>query len=260
MRYLKIFLLNFQKVFEQRGRSAVWFFLTLINPLVLLLYWNGSNISTQWSSASRTSYYLLIVITSSLLISHVEEDVSFYDIRQGGLVSKLLKPFPYYWFQFFMEIPYRILQGIYGIIVLYIILIMFPYALKIELTPHMLALGFITCVLSYFMSYTYKLILGLTAFWIPDIWGIYQLTDVVFFIFSGNIMPLHFYPNWLKEIALFLPFAHIIYYPVLIIQGQLSLLDSIQAISFQLIWLAVLISIFKIMWHFGVRKFSGVGQ
>src|SRR6266702_2729178 len=121
MRFFKIFFLHFQDVFEQRARSFVFFLISLVNPLILILFWKGATRSssfhpTDWTFSTILSYYLFLTIASALLVSRIEDDVATQDIKQGQLAGYLLRPFPYIWKKFFEEIPQRLLQGMYAFV------------------------------------------------------------------------------------------------------------------------------------------------
>src|SRR5438034_7691914 len=127
MRYLKIFLLYSQATLQERAKCFVWFLMSLFNPLVLLLFWRGAVFATHssWNISSISSYYFLLVVLGAFFMSHVEDGVARIDIQEGNLVSYLLRPFPYLLLTFISEVPYRILQGLMGIIVLFIFLLFF---------------------------------------------------------------------------------------------------------------------------------------
>src|SRR5689334_7180600 len=106
MRYFRIFLLHFQQAFALRSRSLVWFGISLFNPVTFLIFWTGaynekSTLFAGWNLSYVSTYYFLLVIASSLLIVHIEEDISYWDIQQGGLSRYLLKPFSYVKSKFF---------------------------------------------------------------------------------------------------------------------------------------------------------------
>ena len=106
--HLKIILLHFEHIIEHRARSFVWFLLALINPLILILFWRGAsqeNIASQISLPELTAYYFFLIFGVTFLMAHVEEDVAYYDIKQGNLVRYLLRPISYYWIKFYEENP-----------------------------------------------------------------------------------------------------------------------------------------------------------
>lgn len=263
MHYFRILGLNFERVFEYRSRSLVWFILSLINPLIVLMYWYGAprdNTFVTQALPDLTSYYFLLIIANAFIISHSEEDVSIYDIKLGGLIKYLLRPFPYFLAKFIEEFPYRILQAIMGIVTFIILAVFFGSLLKISSSVSVLLLSLPIIILAHLMSFTFKMIIGILAFWVTDIWGIFNTIYVTTIVFSGTVLPLTFMPDWLNKISAFLPFSYMIYFPISSVQGQFSFVEMGKILLIQGIWLFVLVMIYKIMWREGVKKFTAVGQ
>ena len=265
MRYLKIFLLQFEHVFEQRLRAFVWFVVTFVNPLVLILFWKGALVGRQeiapgWFLTTIVSYYFLIAIVGAFLVSHIEEDISEYDIHRGELVRYLIKPFSYFWVKLFEEMPYRILQGVYGIITLILFYIFFGRFISLTSDPLTILLSIVIAILGAFISAVFKQTIGLLAFWMTDIWGLYDVLEVVHIVFCGFIVPIAFLPSFLRIIANILPFAYIVYYPAVAFIGQLSYGELLRVIGIQCIWLGGLVFIYSRVWLSGVKKFTALGQ
>ena len=262
-RYLRIFLLHLERLFEHRSRSLVWFLIPLVNSGLLLFFWKGASNSSPapgWDFSSIAAYYLMLIIASSMVMSHIEEDVGQRDIKGGGLVKYITKPFSYYWIKFSEEIPSRILQGLYGIIILFLALFFFRSSVSINFSLDTFLLAILITLMAYFMSFTFKMIVGLLAFWVLDLGGIFNLIDVIILIFAGFIAPLALLPEIIEKISNILPFAYMIYYPIISFQGKVSFLSSLNIILMQLSWLAVLVCLYFILWRKGIQKFTGVGQ
>src|SRR6478735_11104293 len=128
MRFFRIFLLYFQTVLEYRGRSFVSFLIAFLIPGTMILFWNGATQSkgSHIQFSTIASYYLLLIPIGVALTSHVEEDIAREDIQEGSLVKYLTKPFSYYWIKFYQEIPFRIIQGFFGVIAVACIALLIP--------------------------------------------------------------------------------------------------------------------------------------
>lgn len=264
-RYFKILALHFEHVFENRLRSFIWFVVTFFNPFLVILFWRGAltgnkEIAPGWNFTTLTSYYFLVVVAGAFLISHIEEDISEFDIRGGELVRYLVKPFPYYWIKLIEELPYRFLQGMYGVITLIILYLFFGRFITISHDPLTLAASILIMLFAAFISNTLKQILGLCALWVTDIRGLYEVLEVGQVIFAGFLIPIILLPAQMKTIANVLPFAYIIYYPVSAFIGQLNYVELLRVIGIQSFWLAGLIIIYGFVWRNGIKKFTAIGQ
>jgi ABC-2 type transport system permease protein len=265
MKYVRIFLLHFQEVTEFKARSFVWFLDTVIPSGILLLFWIGALASQKgniagWTLSSITSYYFLLSVMSSLLIVHIEEDLARVDIAEGRLSQYLIRPFSYFWSKFFEEIPWRILQGVYAISMCAIFVIFFG---KFFTFTNNLSLFFLACIIAifaYWISFIFKMIVGIIAFWTIDIDGLRQLVEVILMIFGGFVLPLSLMPSFLSSLASYLPFSYIVYYPIIAFQGQLSFPQVFQVMGMQIMWIVLLGICYRFLFSLGIRKFSGVGQ
>lgn len=265
MRYVKIFALHFQDVFNNRGRSFVWFLVSLLNPLLLLLFWGGvirerGIIQEVWTINAMTSYYLLLTIASSFLIVHIEEDIAWRDIKEGALAKYLVRPFSYFTLKFMEEMPWRIIQGFFGFVIFLIFTVFLKVSLPLVNEPLEIFLAIIITLLALGISFIFKMILGLTAFWTTDFWGTLSLEEMGMLLLGGIAMPLTFYPELLQHIARIMPLAYIVYFPVVAIEGMLSLSELRSVIITQLVWIILLYEMYKVVWGRGIKKFTAVGQ
>ncbi|MBI5620491.1 ABC-2 family transporter protein [Candidatus Gottesmanbacteria bacterium] len=265
MRYVRMFALHFQDVFQNRGRSFIYFLLGLINPVLQLLFWSGaiaqdSGTGAYWSFSEMASYYLLVTIATSFLVVHIEQDVAFLDIKEGKLTKFLLQPFSYFISKFMEEFPWRVTQGAFGLVAFMLFIAFTNISISLISTPSQIFLAVIICLLALAISYTLKMVLGLLALWTTDFWGILSIEEVVFLIFGGFVMPLTYYPPLLEKISYVLPLAYIVYFPVIAVQGNLTASAMYHTILIQILWLGLLYVLYQFVWHRGVKKYTGVGQ
>ena len=265
MNLIKISLLNWTQALEHRSRGIVYFLITVLNAGIMILFWYGVNKSnptlfTSQQSMAINTYYLLYIIFGVLLISHISDEVGNEDIKEGQLSNYLLKPVSYYYMKFFREIPYRILQGIFGTITFLTAFILFGNIFSFSNSGPTVLFGVIIMMLAFMLSFTFKMIIGIIAFWVTDIGGILELVDIIFILFTGNLIPFYMLPENISKIMELQPLAYMIYFPILAMQGQLPIDRMLSVIGLQLMWLIIFGVIYRIMWVQGVKKYSGVGR
>lgn len=265
MRNITIFFLHFQKYLEIRSRSFVWFLLSLVTPLLMILFWRGATsggkvIGNGWTFSYLTTYYFLVVVGNAFLMSHREEDVGVLDIQEGNLSAYLLKPFSYYLIQLFDELPYRFMQGIYGVIALIFCFIFMGRSLTFVQDPEGILLCSIIAITAYLLSLTFKIVIGFLAFWLTEIKGLFEVIEVILTVFAGYLLPIALLPDWLAHFASFLPFPYMLYYPIIAVEGKLPTITLLWVLLMQIIWLSIFGLLCKMLWKYGVRRYSGVGQ
>jgi ABC-2 type transport system permease protein len=101
----------------------------------------------------------------------------------------------------------------------------------------------LSLTLAVVVSFAYRFLYNLAAFWLLDYRGIGVVAIVVSLLFSGMVMPLPFFPDWLEAIARVLPFAAFVQVPVDVFLGQASGADLATALLYQAVWAMALIGL-----------------
>ena len=265
IRYFKIFLLHFQLTLEVKSLSFVWFLSSLLTPLLMLIFWSGATAAQggsilSWSYSSFATYYLLVALAGSLFVAHIEEDVATKDINRGELSVYLLRPMPYYGFKFINELPWRVLQGCFAFISIFLVFLFAPHLIRITNSPLLLFLAILMMIFAYLTSFSFKMCLGLIAFWFTEISGLMQITEIILTLCGGVIVPLVFLPPGLKLLFDILPFSYMVYYPIIALLGKLSYQSELTIIGIQMVWMCLFGLLYKFLWNSGRRKFTALGR
>lgn len=101
------------------------------------------------------------------------------------------------------------------------------------------------------MSFTWRFMLNVSAFWLLDIRGMQMMAVALINILSGFLMPLAFFPDAIRPTIEALPFRGIVQIPSEIYLGQIGIVDGL---LFQLIWLAAMIGFAHWILHRANRK------
>ncbi|QMV42003.1 ABC transporter permease [Cohnella cholangitidis] len=103
------------------------------------------------------------------------------------------------------------------------------------------------------------LVVGIMAFWLINIWGMRVLRNAIFLFFSGGLLPITMFPQWLQTLSRFLPFQSMVYVPVSIYTGQIAGSDIFYAILIQLLWLCGIFAAIRLAWSVAIRKVTIFG-
>lgn len=263
-RLARIFLLHFQHALNYRARSFVWFLIAFINPLMLLLFWQGvlsdSALLYGWSLNTMRSYYLLLIAGQSTLIVHIEEEVAFQDIRMGELSKFLVRPIPYFIMKLYQELPHRLMNGGYAIIAIGLLLAFFRMPLVISTDLSIVFLSIIIIICAFLISFLFKMVLAFCAFWILNTDSIMETSEVLSFALSGLIIPLNLFPQAMQNFANFTPYPYILYYPITAVLGMYNVSELLHILLVQLGFILGLSVLYRVLWRHGVMKFTGMGQ
>ncbi|HET7142650.1 MAG TPA: ABC-2 family transporter protein, partial [Anaerolineales bacterium] len=97
------------------------------------------------------------------------------------------------------------------------------------------------------------------AFWTTRVYSIHEFYFALILLFSGQFVPLTLMPKIIQEIAQYLPFQLLIYYPIQLILGKLSNAQIVNGYVMTGIWLVIAINLFNWVWRNGVKRYSAVG-
>ena len=103
-------------------------------------------------------------------------------------------------------------------------------------------------------SFAFRFLVNLTAFWLLDYRGVGVLGMIASTFFSGMIIPIAFFPEWLEVLAWALPFAAMIQAPVEVFLGHAEGLTLVGLLALQAAWALVLLAAGRAVFAAGTRK------
>jgi ABC-2 type transport system permease protein len=103
-------------------------------------------------------------------------------------------------------------------------------------------------------------VLGLITLWTTRVSALFELIFAFEMILSGRFVPMTLMPVWVQHVANYLPFQWTFFFPINALVGQSSPVVLVTGLGMQLLWILIGIVGVRIIWHFGVRRFSSVGN
>jgi ABC-type uncharacterized transport system permease subunit len=108
--------------------------------------------------------------------------------------------------------------------------------------------------LGYLVSVLLSMLIGLASFWTVQTWGIIDIYSYTNQFFTGALVPLWFFPPWLRQVADLLPFQAQAFIPLSIYVGQIPADEIPTALSIQLGWVVVLFALVWVVWQRAMRR------
>ena len=174
-------------------------------------------------------------------------------IRTGEVASDLSRPWDFFWYWAAQDFGRAFAQVLFRGAPL---LILYALAYRIVLPPspwHWLALV-LALVQALLLSFAWRFIVSLSAFWVQDAVGIGRAAWTLTTFLSGFIMPLAFYPPWLLAFMRCTPFPAMINTVVEVYLGLVQGPALLGALALQSLWLVVLYAVARLLLAVGVRK------
>jgi ABC-2 type transport system permease protein len=114
-------------------------------------------------------------------------------------------------------------------------------------------------ILGFLVGFLLSAAITSLSFWTTRVYSIHEFYYALSLLFSGQFVPLTLMPKLIQDIAQFLPFQLLIYFPIQLILGKLSSAQITQGYVTGIIWLIVAITVFNWVWRNGVKRYSAVG-
>jgi ABC-2 type transport system permease protein len=116
------------------------------------------------------------------------------------------------------------------------------------------ALAFLSVGLAIVVGFGLRYLLGLLAYWIIDVNGPAWVLVVLQLFFSGMMLPLVVFPDWLRSVAELLPFRCLVQIPIDVMLSEDTGTAVAPLIGVQLLWVGVLLGAGAALTRFAVRK------
>ena len=121
-------------------------------------------------------------------------------------------------------------------------------------------LAFVPILLTaYILRYVLSYALAISAFWMTRVTALFQLYFAVEIFVSGRVAPLSILPPWVQEIAGWLPFRWMFYFPLEVLLGRLTPIEILTGLGYQLAWLAFSALLLAVLWRLAARRYTAVG-
>jgi ABC-2 type transport system permease protein len=259
--YGALFAANFQQFAQYRVQSALWLLLAVIRPVVFLAAWSaaanaqGGRIG-DYTIGDFAAYYVCLTLVSQLTMAWDAYDFEF-EVRQGKLAPKLLRPLHPIHYTLVANIVYKITT--LPALLPALVLIAWTFQAHFQTQPWQVAAFVPSVVLAAALRFVFGWFIATFAFWTTRIHAIMHLYDRVVFVLAGQIAPLSLLPGPLALLSYALPFGYMLWAPAEILRGGMAFDQAMLTLGVQLAWLAASWEAYLLVWRLGLRQFSAVG-
>lgn len=257
-------------VMQRRLAYKISFFLRIFGGLVqvfiLAALWDAIFRSSPeptlggYTRAGILTYVVMTWFVGQLINLGVEWTVAF-EIRQGQIATNLVRPVSYFARLISESLGHASLNFLSvvlpGWILLQVILIGtmgMPWP-----TPLAMALFLVSTLLGFALSFMINFLFALSAFWLTYVFGFITLKSAVVRLFTGELIPMSFFPAGLGAVFECLPFAGTIAIPVGLYLGTYAGWDAVRVLAIQLFWVVVLFVATRAAWRASVRRLTVSG-
>lgn len=180
-------------------------------------------------------------------------------VETGKFITFLLRPVYHLYYAFFEKVGHRILAFWIELVPIFGFYLLFG----IRPVPVMPVWAIISTALSFILGFLINYIIGTLAFWLVKTNGIRRAMLVIKDLSAGLFLPLTLFPAAMQKVLFFLPFQFISYVPARVFMGSYELagitLSIPQVVGLQAVMVIVTYLLYRVVWFFAIKRFTGVG-
>jgi ABC-2 type transport system permease protein len=260
--FQRLWQVNWAEQWQYRANLLMYLLYWLVSPIIYLAVWtsiaNSKGDVNGFTANDFVTYYMTLLIVDQIT-SNIVIHTFAYKIQDGTLSGELIRPIhPMLTNALINNIAFKTLT-VMGFIPVWTVLFFLYKPDFSNVTLYGVLLAIPAMIMGFFIGYLLSAAITALAFWTTRVYSIHEFYYALILLFSGQFVPLTLMPKLIQDIAQYLPFQLLIYYPIQLILGKLSPAQILQGYLTGAIWLMISILLFTQIWRNGVKRFSAVG-
>lgn len=265
-KYLSIFKISFAQELAYRANFIMWRIRNVLQILLVFFLWSTvfTNPQTELFGYNRDkilTYVFGIFILRALVLSSRAVEIAG-EIARGDLTNYLLKPLNYIKYWFTRDISSKVLNLGFATVEIVILYFFLRPTFFIQTDPLQIFLFLVAVIFAIVMFFGLMVLVNFVSFWFPEGgWASQFLIIVIFTEFlSGAVFPIDILPEAIQSVLYALPFPYLMFFPLQVYLGKLSMVGMLQGLLISGIWMIVMIFVMSQVWTRGIKRYSAVGR
>src|SRR5215211_6791296 len=260
--YQRLWQVNWAEQWQYRANLLMYLLYWLVSPIVFLAVWTtvarGQGSVRGLTANDFATYYLTLLIVDNLT-SQITIHILAYKIQDGTLSSELLKPVhPILTNTLINNLAFKALNFM-ALIPIWVALYFLFRPDFTSVTPESLLLAIPAIALGFGISFLFGATMTCIAFWTTRVYALNEFYTALAILFGGLFVPLELLPAIVQQIARFLPFQLVIYFPIQLLLGRLAPGAIVANFALGAGWFGIALALFHLAWRAGAKRFSAVG-
>jgi ABC-2 type transport system permease protein len=235
-------------------------FSSLLQLIIIYYFWHAVYDNSATIENMPLNTMITYVVIAKLLGNYVAGvgDQLAANIRDGSVAIELMRPYDLLSKLVAIDLGFKLTSTVRDALPMLLLAFVF---LGINL-PQSYEAGILfvfSTIIGILIGTQFDLIVGVLAFWTINVWGLRVLRNAIMMFFTGSLIPISLFPEWLQTISQFLPFQSMVYVPVSIYTGTLSGQEAYLAMGIQLFWLIGIFILVRLVWSIALRKVTIFG-
>lgn len=117
----------------------------------------------------------------------------------------------------------------------------------------------ISLLLGFLLGFFLEAAIGMVGFWFLEVSSLLFVYMLFSFFLSGHMFPLDMLPEPWKQIVDALPLKYLAYFPAAVFLGKVTGAALVRGLLIQVAWVVGFVILARVMFHLGVKRYSGFG-
>jgi len=246
---------------QYRGSTFMYLVGFLVEPTVYLTVWTavanaqGGTVGT-YSTGELAAYYIVWTLVRVMNLAYTPYGWE-WRIRGGRLNEFLSQPIH----PFHRDFAFFIGSKVIWLILWVPVALLLSLTFKPTLSPNLIEIGGFAVAIwgGFAVRFVLLYLMGLVSFWTTRASALFEIIMAGELLLSGRLVPIELMPEWVQQLASWLPFKWSFQFPIEVLIGRLSPGDIVAGIGIQLLWASGLGVVLAVVWRFAIKRYAAVG-
>jgi ABC-2 type transport system permease protein len=206
------------------------------------------------------AYYLLTMVSRAFSSMPGLASGVALQIRNGEIKKFLIQPVDMVGFLLLNRVAHKV--AYYSVAVVpFAFLFYFCRGYFVDGWPDAMTMAafVLSLVMGFLLGFFLEVTIGLIGFWFLEVTSLLFVYMLMSFFLSGHMFPLDMLPQPWNQLVELMPLKYLAYFPSAVFLGKVSGPDLARGLVIEAAWLVFFIVFSRLMFHFGVKRYSGFG-
>lgn len=198
------------------------------------------------------TYTVVSMLMTSLYYMGVEDRISDA-VKSGSIATDMIKPINLFSLYFAEDIGNIVFNLFFNTIPMFIVAVII-FGLPVPASPLHFLLFFVSFILGYAINWLFSATFAMFSFSVIDLGPVFSIKYHFVNMLSGAMIPLWFFPEWLRNALYCLPFVYMYQEPLSMYIGKYAPEECLMKTGIQAAWLVGLAILFAFAQNRATRR------
>jgi ABC-2 type transport system permease protein len=114
-------------------------------------------------------------------------------------------------------------------------------------------------IMGFILGFVLEATIGLVAFWFLEVSSLLFVYMLFSFFLSGHMFPLDMLPEPWNVVVNWLPLKYLAYFPAAVFLQKIQGQELMIGLAVEAAWILFFLVLSRLLWHQGLKRFSGFG-